>query len=89
MPTSLEYYIHRIGRTGRAGATGLAISLVTEEDNALFPDLVDYLRRKKQSIPFELERHRSVREANQLSSFKTEGDEVPDMSDFKMISFVC
>ena len=41
MPSSIEYYIHRIGRTGRAGASGLAISLVTEADSALFPELVE------------------------------------------------
>ena len=61
MPDSLEYYIHRIGRTGRAGATGLAISLVTEADQALFPELVEYLKQKKQKIPYELERHKAVR----------------------------
>ena len=60
MPDSLEYYIHRIGRTGRAGATGLAISLVTEADQALFPELVEYLKQKKQKIPYELERHKAV-----------------------------
>ena len=91
MPTTLEYYVHRIGRTGRAGATGLAISLVTEGDSAIFPDLVNYLREKKQSIPFELERHRAVFEANQISKFKSEeGDEgMPSMSEFKMILCIC
>jgi ATP-dependent RNA helicase RhlE len=32
LPRSPKDYVHRIGRTGRAGATGEAISLVTEED---------------------------------------------------------
>ncbi|PHV11453.1 DEAD/DEAH box helicase [Chitinimonas sp. BJB300] len=36
MPTNPEDYVHRIGRTGRAGATGIAISLVSpEEDKSL------------------------------------------------------
>ena len=83
MPSSIEYYIHRIGRTGRAGASGLAISLVTEADSALFPELVEFLRKTKQSIPPELERHRAVREAGQLSSFA--GDESADPTEFKMI----
>lgn len=85
MPNSLEYYIHRIGRTGRAGATGLAISFVTEEDSPLFPELVDYLRKKNQTIPFELEKHRAVREANQLSKFKGEDGEEGVATEFKMI----
>jgi len=32
MPHQAEDYVHRIGRTGRAGKTGLAISLVTPDD---------------------------------------------------------
>ena len=82
-PQDRENYIHRIGRTGRAGASGLAISLVTEADSALFPELVEFLRKTKQSIPPELERHRAVREAGQLSSFA--GDESADPTEFKMI----
>ena len=32
MPGTREDYVHRIGRTGRAGKTGIAVSLVTPED---------------------------------------------------------
>ena len=32
-------YTHRIGRTGRAGKTGIAISFCTEDDSPLFYDL--------------------------------------------------
>jgi len=32
LPTDIETYEHRVGRTGRAGATGLAISLVTHRE---------------------------------------------------------
>ena len=32
LPRSPKDYVHRIGRTGRAGATGEAISLIAEED---------------------------------------------------------
>ncbi|GAB3250882.1 DEAD/DEAH box helicase [Chitinimonas naiadis] len=36
LPTNAEDYVHRIGRTGRAGATGIAISLVgPDEDKSL------------------------------------------------------
>lgn len=40
---NLEYYVHRIGRTGRAGTHGIAITYVTPEDGAL-------LRRLEKSI---------------------------------------
>ena len=36
LPRSPKDYIHRIGRTGRAGATGHAISLITPEDQHHF-----------------------------------------------------
>ena len=39
LPEELEDYVHRIGRTGRAGASGLAISFASEDDAFLLPDL--------------------------------------------------
>ena len=36
MAKSIEDYTHRIGRTGRAGKTGIAISFLTKEDSGLF-----------------------------------------------------
>lgn len=39
MAKSIEDYTHRIGRTGRAGKTGIAVSFLTKEDSALFYDL--------------------------------------------------
>ena len=35
----LSGYTHRIGRTGRAGKTGVAITFLTQEDSAVFYDL--------------------------------------------------
>ena len=35
LPYNAEDYVHRIGRTGRAGASGRALSLVTEDDERL------------------------------------------------------
>lgn len=43
IPRSLEYYIHRIGRTGRAGTNGISITYATPEDGSL-------LRRLEKSI---------------------------------------
>jgi len=42
MPDEAENYIHRIGRTGRAGNTGKAISLVAPDEYALLDD-IEYL----------------------------------------------
>lgn len=39
MTKSIEGYTHRIGRTGRAGKTGIAVSFLTPEDSGIFYDL--------------------------------------------------
>jgi ATP-dependent RNA helicase RhlE len=39
LPNVSEDYVHRIGRTGRAGATGQAISLVTADEVDLLSDI--------------------------------------------------
>ena len=50
LPQVAEDYVHRIGRTGRAGASGEAISLVSHDE---FKLLVDIERLIKQEIPRE------------------------------------
>lgn len=39
LPQEMENYIHRAGRTARAGRTGLVINLITERDGALISQL--------------------------------------------------
>jgi ATP-dependent RNA helicase RhlE len=46
VPFNAEDYVHRIGRTGRAGATGLAVTLVTGNDGRLVSDLEKLLKKK-------------------------------------------
>lgn len=45
MPNTIEDYVHRIGRTGRAGAKGVAHSFFTKKELSLAPDLVDLLAK--------------------------------------------
>jgi hypothetical protein len=54
-PSNIEDYIHRIGRTGRAGATGVAISFFTEKHSRLAKDLVEVLVKANQNVPKELQ----------------------------------
>jgi ATP-dependent RNA helicase DDX5/DBP2 len=43
MPNGIEDYIHRIGRTGRAGAKGTAYSYVTPDQGRIAKDLIKIL----------------------------------------------
>jgi ATP-dependent RNA helicase RhlE len=52
LPWNPQDYIHRIGRTGRAGATGEAISLVTMDEADLLRGVQRLLRR---AIPWTVE----------------------------------
>jgi len=54
-PTNTEDYIHQIGRTGRAGRKGVAITFFTSENNKSARELVGILREAKQEVPRELE----------------------------------
>ena len=50
LPQDAEDYVHRIGRTGRAGASGIAISFACEEFVLSLPDIEEYIGHK---IPVE------------------------------------
>src|SRR5258708_15945570 len=53
LPHVPEDYVHRIGRTGRAGETGQAVSLVSGEDRSYFRDIERLIGKKieQQVIP--------------------------------------
>jgi len=53
-PLCIEDYVHRVGRTGRAGKKGLAISFLVPQDFRLIGDILDVLKQSKQEIPLEL-----------------------------------
>src|SRR5690606_8779318 len=46
LPHSPEDYVHRIGRTGRAGASGMALSLMVEKDQRALADIEKLTQRK-------------------------------------------
>ncbi len=64
LPYTPEDYIHRIGRTGRAGLPGEAISLVSEDEHRLLVEVEKLLKRtipRKAADDFDLERGRARR----------------------------
>eukprot|EP00294_Goniomonas_avonlea_P017906 CAMPEP_0114550086 /NCGR_PEP_ID=MMETSP0114-20121206/5883_1 /TAXON_ID=31324 /ORGANISM="Goniomonas sp, Strain m" /LENGTH=80 /DNA_ID=CAMNT_0001734831 /DNA_START=389 /DNA_END=627 /DNA_ORIENTATION=+ len=55
MPNQMEDYIHRIGRTGRAGATGTAYSFFTAGNMKLAREFVEILKESGADVPPQLE----------------------------------
>lgn len=51
LPHNPEDYVHRIGRTGRAGASGVAISFVTPDDDKYFEAIKKLIKKDLQLIP--------------------------------------
>nr|WP_316640610.1 DEAD/DEAH box helicase [uncultured Roseateles sp.] len=61
VPFNAEDYVHRIGRTGRAGASGLAVTLVTREDQRLVADIEKLIKKKIELEAIELDDQRPAR----------------------------
>ncbi|XP_022722478.1 DEAD-box ATP-dependent RNA helicase 21 [Durio zibethinus] len=57
MPGNIEMYTHRIGRTGRAGKTGVATTFLTLHDTDVFFDLKQMLVQSGSPVPHELAKH--------------------------------
>jgi ATP-dependent RNA helicase DDX41 len=52
MPAEIENYVHRIGRTGRCGKTGIATSFINKnQSETILLDLKHLLKEAKQRIP--------------------------------------
>ena len=64
LPDDPEVYVHRIGRTGRAGKTGIAISLLTPFEQRRLRDIEHFTRRKMVLCPIptveDVEKHREA-----------------------------
>jgi superfamily II DNA/RNA helicase len=59
VPFNAEDYVHRIGRTGRAGASGLAVTLVSPSDMRLVADIEKLIKTKLQVENYPLDEDRS------------------------------
>lgn len=55
IPSAPEDYVHRIGRTGRAGASGIAISLVSEDEEKYLVDIEKLIKRSIDKVQVDPE----------------------------------
>ncbi|KAJ7533005.1 hypothetical protein O6H91_13G028900 [Diphasiastrum complanatum] len=51
LPSDIDDYVHRIGRTGRAGKTGLATAFFNDKDLSLTRPLVELMQEANQEVP--------------------------------------
>jgi ATP-dependent RNA helicase RhlB len=50
LPHDAEDYVHRIGRTGRAGETGVSISFASEDEAFYLPDIEKFIGRELKCV---------------------------------------
>jgi ATP-dependent RNA helicase RhlE len=78
VPFNAEDYVHRIGRTGRAGASGLAVTLVARDDTRLVSDIEKLIKNKIEIEAFEIEDDRPRRlPPRRRDEERPAGDEAP------------
>jgi ATP-dependent RNA helicase RhlE len=74
IPNIAETYVHRIGRTGRAGASGTAYSFCDAEEKAYLRDIEKLIKRKIPVVedhPFPLTDENPVKPPNQVKRHNT------------------
>jgi len=55
LPSSLENYIHRIGRSGRYGRKGVAVNFVTETDKSILEDIEKHYNTQITAMPVDMQ----------------------------------
>jgi len=55
LPTDIDDYVHRIGRTGRAGNTGVSTAFFNRGNRGVVRELIDLLKEANQEVPGFLE----------------------------------
>ncbi|MCO5561632.1 hypothetical protein L7F22_015253 [Adiantum nelumboides] len=64
LPKEIDSYVHRIGRTGRAGKMGTATSFFCDKDTTLAKPLVKLLTESKQTVPEWLLEYAALERSN-------------------------
>jgi superfamily II DNA/RNA helicase len=79
VPFNAEDYVHRIGRTGRAGASGLAVSFAASSDQRLVADIEKLIKTKIELEPMEFEEDQPRKEQGRINDgrrmYRDSGDQ--------------
>ncbi|KAN0022176.1 hypothetical protein ACTFIU_004347 [Dictyostelium citrinum] len=76
LPSDCETYVHRIGRTGRAGALGTSHSILSKnslDDMELVKDLTSLLQRSDQEVPSEFLDIAAIRQRESMKPYSGGG----------------
>lgn len=73
VPSEISAYVHRIGRTGRAGQSGAATSFVTPEDEAIMYDLTRLLQRNGFAVPEAMLKNPAAQQKVETDTRRFEG----------------
>lgn len=94
LPTDEEYYVHRIGRTGRASKDGLSISLITPKEKWRLYSIIRYAKTKIEQIQvpsldkvIKLRTKRLLSRALEIASLNNNFDDV-DYESNKYMSII-
>ena len=78
LPQSPEDYVHRIGRTGRAGASGNALSLVSRGEKKMWASITDlYLTENgsgESALPTRFKKEKTGKKFNQKKRFNSKSN---------------
>ena len=70
VPFNAEDYVHRIGRTGRAGASGIAVTLVTDHDSRQVADIEKLIKKKLNIEPAPMSDLRAPRQSRSNEEYR-------------------
>ena len=80
LPNCIDDYVHRIGRTGRAGTFGEAISFFNDKNRPIAVDLFNLLNESQQQVPEFL-----IQIANEVRLRKKKPSQVTIAKDYRYI----
>ena len=87
VPFSSQDYVHRIGRTGRAGQTGVAVMLMTEEDEENVKAIEELIGQKFERVGYPLPAKQVSRRRIRAEEMRMESEEMEKEAERRASSY--